>query len=389
MDKVEAIKILKDFHDKAALFSVRTALETLHPELAESEDEKMNRELIAYFKNNSVYIKWSGLDVKKVIAWLEKQGGITKLSEEEQNKFAKGVLTSCALSFIDYLDAHKYEGKMCVSNGECEDIENAFHNAMWDRLHRYYCKFIEKQGIKPQGKSALEAIHEQNPDNANKVERKFKVGDFIANDYCKGRVIELTSDAYLLDTEQGIPFSCEHNAHLWTIADAKDGDVLDANGAPFIYKKHDKDYVYFYCGVNLTNEFVEANGIDTWNDNKKVYPATKEQHELLFSKMKEAGYVFDFENKQLKKIENPADWSEENEDEFQIIQKIICDSDTSSTLANRLSNWLQSIKERAVWKPTEEQLYWLKYAANSTSDTEKGNEAEAVLNELYEQLKKL
>jgi hypothetical protein len=56
------------------------------------------------------------------------------------------VLTSCALSFINYLDAHKYEGKMCVSNGECEDIENAFHNAMWDRLHRYYCKYIEKQG---------------------------------------------------------------------------------------------------------------------------------------------------------------------------------------------------------------------------------------------------
>lgn len=62
------------------------------------------------------------------------------------NEFAKGVLTSCALSFINYLDAHKYEGKMCVSNGECKDIENAFHNAMWDRLHRYYSKYIEKQG---------------------------------------------------------------------------------------------------------------------------------------------------------------------------------------------------------------------------------------------------
>ena len=69
----------------------------------------------------------------------------TKLSDEETNRFAKGVLTSCALSFINYLDAHKYEGKMCVSNVECEDIENAFHNAMWDRLHRYYCKYIEKQ----------------------------------------------------------------------------------------------------------------------------------------------------------------------------------------------------------------------------------------------------
>ncbi len=70
------------------------------------------------------------------------------LTVEEQNRFAKGVLTSCASSFINYLDAYRCEGKMCVSNGECEDIENAFHNAMWDRLHRYYCKYIEKQGEK-------------------------------------------------------------------------------------------------------------------------------------------------------------------------------------------------------------------------------------------------
>lgn len=64
--------------------------------------------------------------------------------KEEQNEFAKGVLSNCAMSFIDYLDTHKYEGKMCVSNIECEDIENAFHNTMWDRLHRYYCKYINK-----------------------------------------------------------------------------------------------------------------------------------------------------------------------------------------------------------------------------------------------------
>ena len=52
----------------------REDVERMMPELKESEDEKMSRELISYFKNNSVYVKWSGLDVKKVIQWLEKQG---------------------------------------------------------------------------------------------------------------------------------------------------------------------------------------------------------------------------------------------------------------------------------------------------------------------------
>lgn len=89
--------------------------------------------------------RWDGIKLSSNDLFTEELKQIVEIeSEEEQNKFANGVLTSCALSFINYLDAHKYEGKMCVSNGECEDIENAFHNAMWDRLHRYYCKYIDK-----------------------------------------------------------------------------------------------------------------------------------------------------------------------------------------------------------------------------------------------------
>ena len=116
----------------------------IFPELKESEDEKIRKALKQGFSQyGNSFTTFGGIKVEDIISWLEKQGGINKLSEEEQNKFAKSVLSSCAMSFIDYLDAHKYEGKMCVSNGECEDIENAFHNAMWDRLHRYYCKYME------------------------------------------------------------------------------------------------------------------------------------------------------------------------------------------------------------------------------------------------------
>lgn len=116
-------------------------------ELEENEDDRIRKAILSTLKDLETVLGWDfvgdDVDILDAYAWLEKQGDITKLSEEEQNRFAKGVLGSCALSFIDYLDAHKYEGKMCVSNGECEDIENAFHNAMWDRLHRYYCKYIE------------------------------------------------------------------------------------------------------------------------------------------------------------------------------------------------------------------------------------------------------
>ena len=73
MDKQEAIKILKEFHDTSALFSVRTALETVFPELKEDEDEMIRKTLIKYF---NVYPKDYYGELKKsyIIAWLEKQG---------------------------------------------------------------------------------------------------------------------------------------------------------------------------------------------------------------------------------------------------------------------------------------------------------------------------
>lgn len=83
MDKQEAIKILKEFHDTSALFSVRTALETVFPELADSEDERIRKALIKGFNecldSSSHYPKnaikyWRGIVIEDILAWLEKQG---------------------------------------------------------------------------------------------------------------------------------------------------------------------------------------------------------------------------------------------------------------------------------------------------------------------------
>lgn len=45
-------------------------------------------------------------------------------------------------SFIDFLDKNRREGKMCLSNGECEDIEKAFREQDWEKLGRYIRKYI-------------------------------------------------------------------------------------------------------------------------------------------------------------------------------------------------------------------------------------------------------
>lgn len=71
MEKAEAIKILRETHDKA-LFSVRTALETLIPGLKESEDERIRKAMLQHFKNKTKE-KWCNIPVKDIISYLEKQ----------------------------------------------------------------------------------------------------------------------------------------------------------------------------------------------------------------------------------------------------------------------------------------------------------------------------
>lgn len=308
--------------------SVKATIEQIFPELKESEDEKIRKELLTFFKEsihgghiltNKEYDSW--------IAWLEKQGIPAKLSEEEQNRFAKGVLTGCALSFIDYLDAHKYEGKMCVSNGECEDIENAFHNAMWDRLHRYYCKYIEKQGEqKPYGQrqectdcqfnyagecKGFCAMKRGEQKPINKAEPKFKVGDWVirsAEDFKHDTyLVTDVKDYYVCEELDGrrvtFTFNDVHkNFKLWTIQDAKEGDVLYMDNGlstcTFIYKSINNVIIQKYASYNKFG--FEGTSYLVLNDGY-VCPATKEQCELLFSKMKEAGYEWDAEKKELKK----------------------------------------------------------------------------------------
>ena len=304
---VEAIKVLQKANpsDEGIQNWVNDNVPELVESEDESEDEKIRKEIIAVFKGQIAFT--SEEMGKRYIAWLEKQGTPAILSEEEQNRFAKGVLSSCAISFINYLDAHKYEGKMCVSNGECEDIENAFQNAMWDRLHRYYCKFIYKHVT-----DLIPKRGEQKP--ADKVEPKFKIGDWVVynrDDYSREilQVYDIRDGRYYFTDNVHFSWSikeCDEKSHLWSIEDARDGDVLVCNNNPFLFSKYEKDEYGLvccsYCGISGNGEFiVNSNAKKYWCDIEFVYPATKEQRDTLFAKIREAGYMWNAEKNVLSK----------------------------------------------------------------------------------------
>lgn len=100
--------------------------------------------------------------------------------------------------------------------------------------------------------------------------------------------------------------SIDKEYHLWTIEDARDGDVLyDGNNACIFRKKMKDDdavWVDAYCGVDSDGMFNVNDKNECWCLACDCVPANQEQRETLFQKMKDAGYEFDFDKKKLKKI---------------------------------------------------------------------------------------
>ena len=178
--------------------------------------------------------------------------------------------------------------------------------------------WLEKQGEQSQGKSAAESINEEKIDNANKIEPKFKIGEWVVYECGEDSAIlqikNIVYDTYEFTDDSTLNVANENTLRLWTIQDAKDGDVLALDWKDeqwlwqkiVIFKSLNEFSVEGY-GSTFKNNKLAFNDDDVpyyskaWT--KNLHPATKEQRDLLFEKMKEAGYEWDAEKKELTKIE--------------------------------------------------------------------------------------
>lgn len=69
----------------------------------------------------------------------------TSLEETRENQMEESyniIKRILAMGFMDFLDANVKDGKMCLSNMECADIDKAFDEKDWDKLARYVSKYI-------------------------------------------------------------------------------------------------------------------------------------------------------------------------------------------------------------------------------------------------------
>ena len=266
-----------------------------------------------------------------------------ELKESEDEKIRKGI--------IDFL----WKEKIFLQEVHSSVENNPKYRFVMDAI-----AWLEKQGEKKA---------------TDKVEPKFKVGDWIIND--QGSAFQI---AYIDEENQRYVFEiggytkeqmnyeniefADNHYHLWTIEDAKDGDVLACGDkvydCPFIFHNlTEKQNPRSYCGVNTLHHFQDndENG-GYWCNSDEVRPATKEQRDLLFAKMKEAGYQWNPDKKELKLlISNGGDFESNNSK-----QKPTW-SDEDKMMLNELIIGFYAYKDLYpnFWKlRTDEIIEWLK-----------------------------
>ena len=147
-------------------------------------------------------------------------------------------------------------------------------------------------------------------------------------------------------------------ASAFTIQDGKDGDVLALSWLEdknlwekiIIFKKYHSEGIKGICSMPcvegygntfkngklaFTDEEVPYHS-KTWTCN--LHPATKEQRDLLFQKIKEAGYEWDAEKKELKKSVEPK---------FKVGDKI----------ANRFKKYMRTLGCQSIISEITEDKY--------------------------------
>ena len=323
----ETIDKLRKLHDDWNSTQNRAAkeIESVFPELRKSEDEKIMKALLEHF---GTYHSGSAITndvvVEDVLTWLERKCEKTEPIEGFNTEFERQISHIIA----------------SVLNGE----------------HEY------NEGFVKYASQSLLGFAKKEQNHTDESKPKFKVGDWIVNnrdDYSREimQIYDIRDCRYYFNDNIHFSWSvkeCDEKCHLWTIQDAKDGDVLTTDGGSiciFDGTVEESKYPFAYCGLTRYGfESYDRNLPFTHDD---VYPATKDQRDLLFQKMKEAGYEWDAEKKELKKIEQESTLSE-----VYLARKELFKEQENKSIglwdSEKVVNWILENADKHIWYDEEE-----------------------------------
>ena len=293
----EAIERAKKLYDNGIT-------EEIFPELKEDDTERIRKNCIHFLELQKQHHA-ATFEIEECIDWLETQGKKSswKPSKEEMD----------ALYSLSYITNEYDEHKEDVITHLYQDLKREFFNdSSYENMfsldnkeddvrRRSTIQVLEYvrslDAYNQYGKADIDKniawLEKQGKNSTDKTKPSFKVGDWIITP--KNKVLQITS---IDDTSY-----CDEQCRFWTIEDARDGDILATSAGAFIYNGNNGggSCPGSYCGINTLGNF--QMGVEHHWTGKKVYPATKEERDLLFQKIKEAGYEWDAEKKELKKLD--------------------------------------------------------------------------------------
>ena len=380
---------------------------------------------------------------------------------KDYKKILEGVvniINTTEKSDIGFANICTYIGENCPELKESEDEKirkmiinhlNQERGSLSNEEAAEALAWLEKQG--EMSKTCPRPVQDEQQ-FADKEELKFKVGDWVVNKLgVAWHIDSFDRENYQVSDGKGnhnyFPISKQDKMHLWTIQDAKDGDVLATSAGAFICNGNigGDSCPGCYCGINTLGNF--KTGVEHHWTGKPVFPATKSQRDTLFTKMREAGYEWSEETHELKKIddnevngedygidglwhaqrilektlgsvdgyqtddgildhkaaitavkklyEQKPTWSED--DETNLTNTVIMLKEGASHHFTNFSiipciDWLKSLKDRYTWKPSKGQLECLDVAIDKVDKDHSPfftNRAYLTLKALKKQLEQL
>ena len=268
----------------------KKSTEYIFPELKVNEDEKIRENCIHFLELQKAHCA-ATFAIDECIAWIEKQDKTTdNINVEEM--------------VLRYSQTRDGSWGLPVN---CQI--KAYRQGILDAVNMFGIKQSEQ---KLQGNTDPAETNEEQVDNANEGEPKFKVGDWITNRGNSYLIAAIEDNMYLFEiggyTNEKLNWDTIENVdkhyHLWTIQDALDCDILVNGSNIFIFSHISGTRVMGYCHINLDNKMVydDKGKNECFGLIDAVFtPATREQRGYLFSTLFANGYTWDICKQEIKK----------------------------------------------------------------------------------------
>lgn len=287
MDYNEKLRLARKALDSGSYD--KETIEFIFPELKESEDERIKNLMIKVFKsyqNPSYHIntdKWEGMEISKILSWLEKQGEKSHCNEEVSDEVI-------------------FHPKNFGLQKQGEQKPNPYSGTSFEYNGHTWGMCARDSGVEILIDSNLKAFisldkTEIYPLILNKTAPKFKIGDWVVPNNGEPKAFRVEERGWpdsiisgSLGNQSVNTFTLDKQYHLWTIQDAKEGDVLADDCGIYIFEKFDeRDKDGFVCigAYQYSQKVYECGHMLCYTG---VHPATKEQRDQLEKAMANAGY---------------------------------------------------------------------------------------------------